>query len=136
MIEWWHKFRTEQREGSLLLIGAGSGPGRAPLALVSRDVGATATVAGDEVHVDEDNGWHFTLIAVSAEIAGELAARLARRELYSIHPDGQVATIVFRHDKWQEPRWIGGDISRAGVDPSDYVRNGNNAYVHKSEVRN
>ena len=136
MISWWHKFKVRRREQSMLLVCAGSDPGRVPFAIASRKSGAVATVTGSEVcftHViDKDTAWHFTLITASGDVARDLSSKLARRELYSIHPDGQIVAIVFRRDDWGvEPMWVGGDISHVGVHRSDYLQNGNKAYIHK-----
>ena len=120
----------------MLLVCAGSDPGRVPFAIVSRRSGAVATVTGSEVcftHViDTNTTWHFTLIAASGDVARDIASKLSKRELYSIHPDVLIVAIVFRRDDWGfEPMWIGGDISQVGVHQSDYLQNGNKAYIHK-----
>ena len=107
----------------MLLVCAGSDPGRVPFVFASRDAGAGATVKGSEVcfsyAISSKTTWHFTLITASGDLAQDLARKLARREIYSLHPDDQILAIVFRRDDFElEPLWIGGDLSQIAVDPT------------------
>lgn len=139
MIAWWHDFKRSRRERSLLLVCAGSDPGRVPFAMVSRKSGAMATVTGNELEIRhsiaQDCAWRFTIITTCGDVAKDLASKLMRREVLSIHPDGRIVAIIFRRDDWGVgPLWIGGDISHTGVRQSDYFQNGNKAFIHKRHV--
>lgn len=136
MIGLWYRYKARRRERELLLVCAGSEPGRAPFAMVTRKAGAAARISGREISIDSsmDDGthWHITIIAKSDQLAQELVRRLAVQELYEVHPDARIHAILFRRDDWgPEPLWIGGDPALAEISPSDYVRNGNRAYIHR-----
>ncbi len=140
MIGLWHRYQAKRRERELLLICAGSEPGRVPFAMVTREAGTAATISDREVSIDylidDVTSWHITIIAKTNQFAQDLVRRLAQQELYTIHPDSQIEAIIFRRDDWgAEPRWIGGDLSLAEVSPVDYIQNGNRAYIHKQEAQ-
>jgi|GEM_PF-6150747 len=139
MIGLWHRYKARKREREMLLVCAGSEPGRVPFAIITRKAGAAATIFNREVcidyFIDDATSWHITIIAKTTQLAQNVHRRLARRELYTIHPDAQIDAILFRRSDWgTEPRWIGDDLALAEVSPFDYIQNGNRAYIHKQSA--
>lgn len=138
MIHLWHRFRAWKRGRDLLLVCAGSGPGRVPLAMVSRTAASTASISGRHVRfhypLSPTISWHFIVMAKSEPCARTLLDALTRKKISSIHPNDEIDAILFYRDDWgDEPQWIGGDLSLAKVSSSDYIMNSNQAYIHKQQ---
>ena len=72
-------------------------------------------------------------MARDEEAARRLATALKKKEVSSISPDDfGIRTMLFRRQDWgSEPKWIGGDISVAEVDPDLYTFGGNQVYARK-----
>ncbi len=125
-------------ERNLLLVCAGFAPGRVPLATVLRRSAHEPTVDGCWLSFESptnDGGpsWKFRILTRDEEAARVLADALRKEEIYSVYPDGdRVRTILIGREDWgAEPKWIGGDISAAGVDSRQYTIGGNQAYGRK-----
>ena len=121
----------------ILLVCAGSGKGRSPYAIVSRESAQAIKQDGGWLSFDSSfkgrRVWSIRILTENSQAAEQLADALKRKKIYSLCPDEYgIRTIILRHDEsGPDPKWIGGDISLAGVDPSLYVRGGNNAYGRK-----
>lgn len=87
-------------------------------------------------HTKGAPSWSFRILARDEQAARMLANALKRKEVYSLSPDDYgVRTILISREDWgSEPKWIGGDISIAGVDPRLYTMGGNHAYVRSAPV--
>lgn len=141
----WLIFDVGQKmnpEKDMLLVCAGSGRGRVPFALVSRDSGAAVVQEGSWLsfasETKDSPTWFFRILTRDDQAAHTLMRALKKKEVYSLSPDDfGVRTIVFRREDWgPTPRWIGGDISTAEVDASLYRFEGNNVYGLKEEEPN
>jgi hypothetical protein len=124
-------------EKAILLVCAGSGRGRVPLAMVSRKCASAAMAIGDSLSFEsrtrDGPTWRIRIRTRDEKSAVTLADALHREEIYSLSPDDyNVRTIVFRRVDWgEEPKWIGGDISGSEVDSTQCVFGGNNVYSRK-----
>jgi hypothetical protein len=129
-------------EKDMLLVCAGSGPGRVPFAFVSRDSGTAVIQEGCWLSftskIENSPAWFFRILTRDDRASQTLMHALKKKEVYSLSPDDfGVRTIVFRREDWGPmPRWIGGDISAADVDASLYRFGGNNVYDLKEEEPN
>src|SRR5689334_13436755 len=114
MIRALKEWKIRRQAKQILLVCAGSGRGRVPFAMVSRD---SARFATREVRwlsfvapTNEDVVWSFRILARDEEAARRLETALKKKEVYSLSPDDfGIQTIVIRRNDWgSEPRWIGG----------------------------
>jgi len=119
------------------MVCAGSGKGRAPYAIVSRKSAQAIKQEGYWLSFDSSfkgrRVWNIRIRTSNPQAAAQLADSLKRKKIYSLCPDDHsIRTIILQHDEsGPEPKWIGGDISLAGVDSSLYALGGNNAYRRK-----
>ena len=131
------RLRDYFRMSRLLLVCAGSGKGRVPYAMVRRKDAQAIQREGNWLSFDSSfkgkRIWSIRILTESSQAADHLADSLKNKMIYSFCPDDfSIRTIILQHEEsGPEPKWIGGDISSAGVDPSLYSREGNNAYGRK-----
>ncbi|MDR1282863.1 MAG: hypothetical protein LBK99_18875 [Opitutaceae bacterium] len=134
MISAYKKFKDYFSMRRILLVCAGSGKGRVPYAIVSRKSAQTVKQEGDWLSFDSSfkgkRVWTIRILTENPQAAAHLADSLKRKKIYSLCPDDfSIRTITLQNDaSGPNPKWIGGDISLAGVDSSLYTLGGNNAY--------
>jgi hypothetical protein len=124
---------------NLLIVDFGSGPGRVPLVMLSRSEVADVVHRGTQVSFSsrsaEHHSWRFVVHTTTSAAADRISRELRCRVRHILEPLGEITCIV--HSRPEEegiarPRWIGGDISIAGVPQPEYWRNANGAWVLKA----
>ena len=128
------RFRQWRLTRDLLIVNFGSGPGRVPLVRLSRSEVADVAQQGAQVSFSSRShqGWKFTVHTKRTEAAERISHEIKLRIRHILEPLGEISCIT--HTRSDEssagrPRLIGGDISIAGVPPSEYWRHGNGAWM-------
>jgi hypothetical protein len=137
MISVYKKLKDYLFMRRVLMVCAGSGKGRAPYAMVTRKSAQAIKQEGEWLSFDSSykgrRVWSIRILTENPQAAAHLADSLKRKKIYSVCPDDfSIRTILLQNDEsGPDPKWIGGDISLAGVDPTLYTLGGNNAYGRK-----
>src|ERR1044071_1131046 len=130
------RFRKWRLTRDILIVNFASGPGRVPLVALSRSEVADVVQQGAQLSFSSRSshhqGWRFTVHTRSTAAAERISHEIKLRVRHILEPLGEITCIT--HTRPEEsstgrPRLIGGDISIAGVAPSEYWRHGNGAWM-------